>query len=341
MSNVNRREFLRTSAVVGAGLGLPGLSRAGGSSEVSCIFLSLVGGPSQLDTWDPKPSAPADVRGPFQSIATRTPGVRFSELFPRMAEMSNRFSVVRTMHHSAPPIHETGLQLMQTGGLSGPDANRPSFGARLSASVRGGTATNVLLPGPLGSLGVNIDHGQSAGPLGPMHEPTTPVIDVTNDAHRERYGRTSFGDDCLRAARLIERGTRYVTVNMFREVYDAVSWDCHAAGGSLLSTLNDYRSIGPMFDTAYTALLTDLGNRGLLESTIVIATGEFGRTPYLNRQGGRDHWANAWTMLLAGATVEPGSVIGSTDRLGGEPNDRPVSADEFGRSLSSLLGISA
>src|SRR6185312_9201300 len=107
-------------------------------------------------------------------------------------------------------------------------------------------------------------------------------------------------------------------------VYDAVTWDCHAAGGSLRSTLSDYRQVGASFDTAYTALLDDLAQRGLLDTTLVVATGEFGRTPYLNREGGRDHWAGVWTMLLAGAGVRGGAVIGASDRFAGEPTTTPI-----------------
>jgi uncharacterized protein (DUF1501 family) len=126
---------------------------------------------------------------------------------------------------------------------------------------------------------------------------------------------------------------------MFQTVYDTVTWDCHAAGGSLRSTLADYRRVGATFDTAYTTLLEDLGRRGLLDSTLVVATGEFGRTPYLNRDGGRDHWAGVWTAILAGAGVRGGTVIGASDRLGGGPTDTPVGPDEFAGFLRHTLGL--
>ena len=337
MVDLSRRTFLQTTAA----LALPSIASAAPSGDVNCIFLLLVGGPSQLDTWDPKPDAPAEVRGPFRPIATRIPGVRFTELFPRMAASSDQFAVVRSVHHTASPVHEAGFQLMQTGHLAGPGSVTPQFGARLSAAKgrRGSAPANVLLPGPLGHTGLAIDRGQSAGSLGDDHNPNPVEFDVASDRARSRYGRTAFGDNCLRAARLVERGTRFVTVNMFPTVYDTVSWDCHAAGGSLATTLNDYWTVGPMFDTAFTALLEDLRTRGLLDSTLVVATGEFGRTPYLNRTGGRDHWAGVWTMLMAGAGVRGGEVIGSSDRLGGEPVERPMPAESVGRLIAGRLGL--
>ena len=342
--SISRRDFLRTSAATAAGLAAPGAyatGLAGNSRDTNCIFLMLVGGPSQLDTWDPKPDAPSDVRGPFRPIPTRTPGVRFTELFPKMAAASDRFAVVRSMHHTAAPIHETGHQLLQTGRLAEDGREAPHFGALMSAAKgeRGGVPANVLLPGPIGFTGVNVGHGQTAGDLGPRHEPVGVPLGVDDDPMRPTYGSTTFGDDCLRAARLVERGTRFVTVNMFQTVYDTVTWDCHAAGGSLNSTLDDYRQIGGAFDTAYTALLEDLHQRGLLDNTLVGATGEFGRTPYLNRDGGRDHWAGVWSLLLAGAGTPGGTVIGSSDRLGGEPKDTPVGPDWLAATIRGTLGI--
>jgi len=339
--SISRRDFLRTSAATAlAAPGAYATGLAGNAREANCIFLMLVGGPSQLDTWDPKPLAPDTVRGPFRPIPTRTPGVCFTELFPRMAAASDRFAAVRSMHHSAAPIHETGHQLVQTGKLAGNGREAPHFGALVSAAKGGrGVPTNVLLPGPIGFTGVNVGHGQTAGELGPRHEPIGVPFGVEDDPMRPAYGATAFGDDCLRAARLVERGSRFVTVNMYQTVYDTVTWDCHAAGGSLRSTLDDYRPIAATFDTAFTALLEDLDQRGLLENTLVVATGEFGRTPYLNREGGRDHWAGCWTMLLAGAGVPGGAVIGSSDRLGGEPTDTPVGPDWLATTIRGTLGV--
>jgi uncharacterized protein (DUF1501 family) len=337
--SITRRDFLHTAAATAAGLSVVPVYAA--THDTNCIFLMLVGGPSQLDTWDPKPDAPSDVRGPFRPIATRIPGVRFTELFPKMAAMADQFAVVRSLHHSAAPIHETGHQLLQTGQLAEHGREAPHLGAVLSAASgrRRGMPANVLLPGPIGFTGVNVGHGQTAGDLGIVHEPVAVPFGIEDGPLRARYGGTEFGDNCLRAARLVERGCRFVTVNMFTTVYDTITWDCHAAGGSLRSELTDYPALALSFDSAYTALLGDLRQRGLLDSTLVVATGEFGRTPYLNRDGGRDHWAGVWSMLVAGGGVRGGQVLGASDRLGGEPKDTAVGPENLVATIRHVLGL--
>src|SRR5262245_19107347 len=337
--SITRRNFLHTAAATAAGLTVAPAWAA--ARDANCIFLMLVGGPSQLDTWDPKPDAPSEVRGPFRPIHTLIPGVCFTELFPQMAATADRFAVVRSIQHTAAPIHETGHQLLQTGRLVENGREAPHLGAVLSA-VRGrgrGLPANVLLPEPIGFTGVNVGHGQTAGDLGIIHEPVAVPFGVEDDPMRARYGGSEFGDNCLRAARLVERGARFVTVNMFTTVYDTITWDCHAAGGSLRSTLGDYTTLGATFGIAHNAPLADLRQRGLLDSTLVVATGEFGRTPYLNREGGRDHWAGVWSTLLAGGGVRGGRVIGSSDRLGGEPRDCPVGPEQFARTVRLALGL--
>jgi uncharacterized protein (DUF1501 family) len=156
-----------------------------------------------------------------------------------------------------------------------------------------------------------------------------------------RYGATAFGQNCAGCASALAREPgHFMTVNQFNTVFDSPSWDCHADGGSLCTNLNDIRDIvAPSFDTAFTALLTDLEERGLLESTLVVATGEFGRTPKLNSNGGRDHWAGCWTTLIAGGGVRGGQVIGRSDRTGGEPAERPVTPQELVASIFHALGI--
>ncbi len=159
---------------------------------------------------------------------------------------------------------------------------------------------------------------------------------------RSRYGRNTFGQSCLLARRLIEHGVRLATVNMFDTVFNEITWDCHADGGGLASTLDDYRdTLCPMFDYAYTALLDDLAERGLLDSTLVLAMGEFGRTPLLNPRGGRDHWPGVWSILFAGGGVCGGQAVGSSDRIGAEPRDRPVTPAEVAATVYQALGIDA
>lgn len=390
---LTRRDFLRAGALsagaVGLSLGDLDAAGFGRANDVNCILLFLVGGPSQLDTWDPKPDAPAEVRGPFRPVRTNVPGVVLAETFPRMAARADRYALVRSVHHDAAPIHETGHQLMQTGRLFKAGVEHPHYGAVLSylrGPRPGGLPPSVVLPGPIGSTGVSVSHGQGAGYLGAAHEPLAVPADevglteggglvaAVDDTHRcldaagaepppalgrllspqakeafdlsaesaarrDRYGRHAFGQSCLLARRLVERGVRLATVNMFDTVFGRVTWDCHADGASLPTTLADYRdTLCPMFDQAYTALLDDLHERGLLDTTLVLAMGEFGRTPQLNPRGGRDHWPGCWTVLFAGAGVRGGQVIGASDRIGAEPYDRPVTPAMLAATVYQALG---
>ena len=389
---LTRRDFLRAGAL-GAGaaaLTLGDLSRlpaAGGRGDVNCILLFLVGGPSHLDTWDLKPDAPSDVRGPFRPARTNVPGLDVCEHFPRMARLADRYAVVRSLHHHAAPIHETGHQLIQTGRLFTGGVEHPHYGAALSY-VRGprsaGVPASVVLPTPVGNTGVSVSHGQTAGHLGDRHAPVVVRCDPAADlsgavdrahrafdaagpggdaaagydrlfsgpakaafdltaegrAARDRYGRTTFGQSCLTARRLVERGVRLVTVNMFETVFGELTWDCHADGGALAVRLDDYRdTLCPMFDAAYAALLDDLAQRGMLDTTLVVAVGEFGRTPQLNPRGGRDHWPGCWSALLAGGGVRGGRVVGASDATGSEPRDRPVTPSELAATIYAALGV--
>src|SRR5262249_16325901 len=135
-------------------------------------------------------------------------------------------------------------------------------------------------------------------------------------------------------------GTRLVTVNMFDTVFNTITWDCHADGGSLPTTLEDYRhTLCPMFDCAYSALLEDLKQRGILENTLVVAMGEFGRPPQQTPGGGRDPGPGCWTIVFAGGGVRGGQVIGASDATGSEPTDRPVTPAQVAASVYQALGI--
>jgi hypothetical protein len=350
MSKPTRRDFLSATAA----LAVPGLASGGlrpplaGGTAKSCIFINLVGGPAHLDTFDPKPDAPAEVRGPFRPIRTKVPGVHLSELFPKLAGLTDKFSLVRSMHHTAPPIHEAGFQLLNTGRLFRNGPEWPSMGAVVGHLF--GDRPGVL-PSKSISTGVSVSHGQGSGFLGSDREPWE------DDALRHflchmrpggadpifaNYGQSWFGMNCWYTGTWVQRGTRFVTVNQFSTVFDSPSWDCHADGGSLRTDLSDIRdTVAPSFDTAFAALLTDLDERGLLDTTLVVATGEFGRTPRLNSNGGRDHWAGAWTALVAGGGVKPGRVIGRTDAKGTEPADRPVAPQELVATVFHALGVPA
>lgn len=343
---VSRRDFLRVGAVgtvaaVAAG-GAVDLSASSPTADRSCILINLVGGPSQLDTFDPKPNAPVDVRGPFQPIRTAVPGVLFSEHLPLLAARAGTFSLVRTVNHSAAPIHETGQQLIQTGRVFTNGQEFPHLGAVLSDRVgarRGAPTAFAVVPRLIEDTGVSVSHGQSAAYLGRSHSPT--ILGHSSDhGDHSRFGTTPFGRSLLQARRLVERGVRCVTVNMFTTVFNNITWDCHADGGSLAASLTDYaQTLCPMLDQGLAALLDDLRERGLLTQTLVVAVGEFGRTPVLNPRGGRDHWTGCWTALLAGGGVQGGLVVGQSDAWAGEPKDRAVSPAEITATIYQSLGV--
>ena len=413
-----RRDFLHAGSLAALGFGLThffGLKAEGAvdekQSDMNCIFLMLVGGPSQLDTWDMKPNAPVEIRGPYKPIKTNVPGIEISENFPRMAKVADKYSLVRGVYHSAAAVHDTGHQMMQTGRLFQGGIEHPHMGCVLSKlkGPKGDVPAHVLLPRPIGNTGGNMPHGQNAGYLGKSFDPfvlnadpsdpnfkvpdmlppdylsalrvdrrrnwrtvvdkTVSMFETSQDARlfdstfqqaytlmssqkardafdlnkepqniRQQYGMNRFGQSCLLARRLIEAGVRFVTVNMFETVFDEITWDIH--GSKPFSPINCYRDlVGPMFDMAYSSLLEELSQRGLLTNTMVVATGEFGRTPKVNPAGGRDHWPQCWTMLMAGGPFKGGTVIGSSDDIGAAPKDRPVTPAEIAASVYQGLGI--
>jgi uncharacterized protein (DUF1501 family) len=411
-----RRDFLHAGALSAVGLTLPGFlaQRAAAGTpdpDVNCIMLFLVGGPSQLDTWDPKPKAPDEVRGPFTAIDTSVPGIQISEIFPKMAKLADKYSLVRSVYHTATAVHDTGHQMMQTGRLFTGGVEHPHAGCVLTylKGQRGEVPPHVLLPKPIGRTGGNLPHGQTAGYLGKQYDPfvlnaypedpkfTVPdllppeyisavradrrqrlreAVDGELDAFekqaqakqlddnfnlayrlmssaaareafalhkepetvRDRYGRTRFGQSCLLARRLIESGVRFVTVNMFETVFDEITWDIH--GSRPFTDITEMaRLVAPSFDQAFSALLEDLTDRGMLSSTIVTALGEFGRTPKVNPAGGRDHHPHAWTIIMGGGPIQGGRVVGETDELGYAPKSRPVTPGEVAATLFKGLGL--
>jgi hypothetical protein len=415
---LKRRDFLHAGALSLLGLSLAdmaGLKAAGAvdpaRTDKNCIMLFLVGGPSQLDTWDMKPNAPAEIRGPYSPIKTNVPGIEISENFPRMAKLADKYALIRSCYHTAAAVHDTGHQMMQTGRLFQGGIEYPHIGCVLSKlkGPKGDVPAHVLLPRPIGNTGGNMPHGQTAGFLGKTFDPfvlnadpsdpnfkvpdllppdyltalrvdrrknwremidhSVSKFETSQDARlldstfhsaytlmssqkareafelhkepesvRQKYGLNRFGQSCLLARRMIEAGVRFVTVNMFETVFDEITWDIH--GSKPFSPISCYRDlVGPMYDMAYSALLEDLADRGLLTDTMVLSMGEFGRTPKVNPAGGRDHWPQCWTILMAGGGVKGGQVIGASDDIGGAPKDRPVSPAEIAATVYHGLGI--
>ena len=341
----SRRDFLQAGGLGALSLGLSGSSALGSAlasgRQGGVILLNLVGGPSQLETFDPKPDAPENVRGPFESIQTSVPGIRINEFLPKIAQRMDRLTLIRTLHHDEAPIHETGLQLIQTGRISRGDEEFPHFGAEAAKQLgpRGSSPPFVILSGPIGRTGVAISKGQTEGRLGAKFRPiSSPGVEDDDSRFIENYGRSEFGRNCRKALRLIENGTRVVVVNRSRSVFYETSWDVH--GASPFSTFDDYsRRLLPSLDSAFSGLVDDLRDRGLLATTLVVATGEFGRTPRINDRGGRDHWPHCWSALLAGGSAQPGTCIGTSDRHAAEPVDHPFPASELWALMCRTLGI--
>jgi hypothetical protein len=414
---LRRRDFLHAGALSLFGLSLADLftlkarGAVDSTADMNCILLFLVGGPSQLDTFDMKPGAPAEIRGPYRPIKTNVAGMEISEIFPRLAKQADKFSLVRGLHHEAAAVHDTGHQMMQTGRLFQGGIEYPHVGCVLSKleGPRGDAPSHVLLPRPIGNTGGNLPHGQTAGFLGKSFDPfvlnadpsaqdfrvpdllppdyisamrtdrrkrmremidaSVKYFDASADARllddnfhqaytlmssvkmreafdlskeadkdRERYGRNRFGQSCLLARRMVERGVRFVTVNMFETVFNEITWDIH--GSAPFSPIQCYRDlVGPMFDGGFSSLIEDLAQRGLLKNTLVLATGEFGRTPKINPAGGRDHWPQCWTMLFAGGGTKGGQIVGASDEIGAYPKDRPVNPGEVAATVFRSLGI--
>ena len=369
-SIVSRRSFLQV--VAGSALGWTyaspiGLAKSMTSesqlprrSAQQIILIFLAGGPSQIDTWDPKPSAPVEFRNIDPSCATSVPGVWISQNLPGMAKRMHQVALVRSLSHDGPATHSAGLQLLMTGQCFYHHETAPDIGSVLSRLL-GGTGdlpANVVLGGRLAQDFAAGGDGQTTTWLGPQHAPhfadlsstanRSSVFDQSLDVQREtwqvqrQYGFHDLGRMCLQARRLVEHGVRIVTVNQFRSVLDQTTWDMHANGGRLNSTAADYRdTLCPQLDQALCGLLDDLSDRGLLAETVVAVCGEMGRSPVINRYGGRDHHTGAWSALLAGGPILPGVVVGSTDAFGANPETRPVTPAELSATLYHSLGIDA
>ncbi len=415
---LTRRDFLQVGTLGAIGLSLPELlaAKAQGAvakehDERSVIMIFNLGAPSQLDTFDMKPDAPSEIRGPFKPIPTNVSDIQISEILPRHAKLADKFSIVRSCYHTAAAVHDTGHQMMQTGRLFTGGVNTPHAGCVVSY-LRGRKTdlpAHVILPEPMGPTGGNLPHGQDAGFLGKAHDPfvlmadpskpdfkvpdllppaeigdarlerrrklrsiveeTVKNFEATENARlldsnfeaafrmmtspqarsafdlskepekvRERYGKKRFGQCCLLARRLIEAGVRFVTVNTFLTVFNEITWDIH--GSNPFTSIEGMKDIvAPMYDQAYSALIEDLNERGLLGNTLVCNLAEFGRTPRVNPAGGRDHWPQCWTTKFAGGGVQGGRVVGRSDSIGGVPAERPVHPGEVVATIYKSLGM--
>ena len=422
---LSRRELIRVGGLGALGLGLPAL-RAGRAATLagrpranSCLIIFLSGGPPQHETFDPKPAAPIEIRGPFLPIATSVPGLQFSELLPLSAARAHRMCVIRSMttgihsHSTSGAFMLTGHEPTSVAESVPPSAQDwPSLAGAVGAlrAAERSPLDAVILPEPIFNNPAIPWPGQNGGFMGAAWHPhilrcdpsqerieiegltaaagvtelrlddrhallgqvdrllqrglrspaiaemnrfqqeafdllhagaTREALEIEREpaASRDRYGRGKFGQSVLLGRRLIEAGVRLVQVNWPREPGDTAAgnplWDTHQDNAGRLKNV-----LCPQFDTAYSALLDDLSERGLLDETLVVVMGEFGRTPTINAAGGRDHWGSVFSVALAGAGVPGGGVIGASDARGGMPADRPVRPPDLAATIFQLLGIS-
>jgi hypothetical protein len=367
------------------------------STDTAVIQLFLGGGPSQLDTFDLKPDAPADIRGEFHETSTSVPGIRISEHLPRLAAVMDKFTVVRSVSHDS-PSHLPSAHLMQTGYID-PSAiagrnMTPSTGsvvARVRGPISAGLPTYVSVPRPqafanagylgaafnpfttdvepnakdfkvrdlktpagmtpvrierrrtllhdLDSLRRNLDSsGQIAG-MDSFYQQAIDLItspsairafDIAREPNlvRDRYGRTSVGQNLLLARRLVEAGVSYVSC------LSGGGWDTH------VNNFGELKNVSlPRLDQALSALIADLYERGLQHRVLVNVMGEFGRTPKINKDAGRDHWPGAFFALMAGGGLKMGQMIGTTDRHGAYPTSDPYSPGDVLATIYHVLGI--
>jgi hypothetical protein len=384
------------------------------------LLLWLWGGPAHLDTWDPKPDAPLDHRGPFAPIATSVTGIRIGELFPQVARQAQRFALVRSLHTSsndhgvAGTIGLTGSSAGAVGLDGKPQAGsaRPALGS-VVAKARGSTSKlpPFLVVGGRLHQGKKSIIGEGGGALGAFYDPfrleydpikgtRVPALQLppdltperlgdrqrllqsfdrlarqTDDIHtvaalddyrrqafamltspsasklfdlgrepdtlKDRYGRTRFGQSCLLGRRLVEHGVPFVQVNWSDHVEaeeDAGDggWDHHYRNFQIMQDRH-----APWLDQALSALLEDLHQRGLLGRTLVLAMGEFGRSPKINNMAGRDHWEHCYSALLAGGGVRGGRVVGSSDARGSHPHDHAVTPADIAATVQHAVGITS
>jgi hypothetical protein len=370
----------------------------------SCILIWMDGGPTHFETFDPKPDAPAEIRGEFEPISTKLPGVYFSQHMTKLAGMLDQISVIRSIRHDqgnhgagnhymmtgAPPripvgcgafvsfhpsmgsvaAYELGKDnglpsyfsmpsMSRSGGpnflgakyapfVVGGDPNSPDFRVRDVALPQGLTPEHFGRRTDLRKLVDRIEriNDPAAGdPVGGLDEYYRQGYDLItskqaqaafnihseSDKVRDRYGRNGFGQRALLARRLVEAGVPFITL------YDG-GWDHHT---ELFPAL---RKRLPDWDNTVATLISDLHERGLLETTLVVALGEFGRTPAIStltgaKSPGRDHWANAMSVLIAGGGTPGGVIVGSTDRKGYAANDRVLSPENFVSTIYCKLGI--
>ena len=341
----SRRGFLAAggAGVVGMSLRRAVADRPGKASAI--VQILLTGGASQLETFDPKPHAPREIRGPLHSIATRIPGVRFSECLPRLAERADQLVVLRSLEHDAAPIHQTGQQLLLSGQLTTRKQVPPHLGEvleQLLTPVDGQPIAAQIGGPPFARIPSSPVQNDGDSPLGSAARlQTEEELFATAPARvRERYGDSRFGAQLYAGFQALQRGTRYLTVNTFCRLEGELTWDAHSCSTVGPANIFDYRdTIGPQFDRAMAAFLDDLKETGLWQQTLVVCAGEMGRKPQLNENVGRDHWTKAFSGFLAGGMVRSGQVLGETDERAETITDHPIPLSQIPSIILDHLGV--
>ncbi len=394
---INRRDFIRIGGLAGVGMSLAQYLQIAEAGEVrpakakAAIFIRLSGGPSHLDTFDMKPSAPDTHRGEFREISTKIPGIRFCEHLPKLAQCSDKFAILRGVSHSLAD-HRLGTKYMTTGNRPLPSLEYPGYGAVISrelpgpndlpnfVAVPGGDETTGFLGveyGPLNTgqtpkpgkkleiRGLSLNGGVTLADLDRRQDLLkrfdhafdslgkddkilagldrftqrafsmirSPKVRAAFDLSQEsaaitrHFNETPFAQSCLLATRLVETGVRFVTVSFG-------NWDTHDTN---FPRLKD--QLLPPLDSGLSGLFLALEQKGLLDSTTVFVTGEFGRTPKINARGGRDHYPRAMFCLMAGGGIRGGQVVGGSDARGEVPAHDPYSPDDVAATFYKTLGI--
>jgi hypothetical protein len=421
---LTRRTFLQAGTCSALGLNWADQLRAQANRPMpaakvkSVILLWLWGGPSHLDTWDMKPSSPVEYRGPFTPIATKVPGIQVCELFPKIATLTDTFTIVRSMHTQsndhgvAGTIGLTGSATgaVDLGGKMAMGSARPAFGAMVAkARINRTELPPFMVIGGKLHQGKKAIIGEGGGSLGPRYDAfrleldpregtkiadlqflpelgaerlenrrqllqafdqldrqleamqsrkaiddyraqafsmllsaeARSVFDLSREEAKVRdwYGRTRFGQSCLLARRLVQQGVPFVQVNWSNHVEAEEDsgdggWDHHYRNFQIMQDRH-----APWLDQAYAALLTDLKQRGLLDTTLVLAFGEFGRSPKINDKAGREHWEHCYSALVAGGGVRGGQVIGESDKRGEHPLTVPHTPADLIATTQHLVGI--
>ena len=402
--NFHRRDFLRVGMLSLLGLSMSQyFALADGAKKTqltgktsgtadSAILIWLGGGPSHIDTFDPKPDAPVEIRGNFKPVSTNVTGIQLSEHLARTARVMDKLCVVRSVT-SPTAAHEIGTHYMLTGFLPLPGFAVPSYGAVTSHLLgpRSALPPYISIQQPGSEMGAGF-LGAALNPFCPGGDPANPNFKVRDldppanmaqdkldrrralrqvvdnafrqhekgsdtaravdsfynraytllsssearaafdlkqekDELRNSYGRHSFGQSLLLSRRLAEAGVRFSTVSLG-------GWDNHS---------NIFHSLGdshlPMFDQSFATFIADMSQRGLLDRTLIVVMGEFGRTPIVNRDGGRDHYSRVFSLLLAGGGIRGGTVIGASDSKGMEPAADPVKPEDLAATIYHALGI--